>query len=108
MDMLCWHLLHPLGQLLTDIAQVRRFCSKTCSSCVQGLKATLDTPAWFAVQAMGALRYMERYQRDLALDVPNLAATGVSGSVSSSHAGYAAVCQLEAGAVTIVTPVCTA
>jgi hypothetical protein len=87
MDMLRWHLLHPLGQLLTDVAQVRKVCSKTCSSCVQELKAKLDTPAWFAVQAMGARYYVERYQRDLALDVVSMAATGVSGSVSSAHAG---------------------
>ena len=27
MDMLRWHLLHPLGQLLTDIALVCKPCS---------------------------------------------------------------------------------
>ena len=71
-------------------------------------KATLDAPAWFDVQAMGARCYVERYQRDLALDIARMAATCVSGSVSFSHAGYAAVCQLEACAVTVVMPICTA
>lgn len=64
--------------------------------CPQTLKAKLDTHAGFAVQAMGARCYVERYQRDLALDAASMAVTGVSGSVRSSHACYAAVCQLEA------------
>lgn len=55
MNTLRWHLLQPLGRLLADVAQV-----------------------------MGAHRYVERYQRDLALDIAKMAATGASGALAAA------------------------